>query len=228
MRLDGRVVVGEKGGVKGEIDGRSVLVAGRVEGPVRGSERVEVGGTGRLEGDISAPRVTIAEGAFFKGKVEMGGQDERRKPAEKPTAPERGGSPAPGSRPGPAALAVPATPAERAARDRASPMTRRPRARCRPGRVGQAGQAVRTGRRRLRGRRRAGRPSVKIGIPREIKDHEYRIGMIPASVHALVEAGHEVVVEAGAGQGSGFEDDEFREAGGTILETPTRSGRPRR
>jgi alanine dehydrogenase len=60
---------------------------------------------------------------------------------------------------------------------------------------------------------------VKIGIPKEIKDHEYRVGMIPASVHALVEAGHEVVVEAGAGLGSGFEDGEFREAGATILET---------
>jgi cytoskeletal protein CcmA (bactofilin family) len=73
IRLDGRVVVGKTGGVLGEVHGRSVLVAGRVEGPVRGSERVEVGGTGRLEGDIAAPRVTIAEGAFFKGKVEMGG-----------------------------------------------------------------------------------------------------------------------------------------------------------
>lgn len=60
---------------------------------------------------------------------------------------------------------------------------------------------------------------MRIGIPREIKDHEYRVGMIPASVHALVEAGHEVVVEAGAGQGSGFEDDEFGEAGARILET---------
>ncbi len=78
VRLDGRVVIGQAGGVKGEIQARSVLVAGRVEGPVRGSERVEVGGTGRLEGDIAAPRVTIAEGAFFKGKVEMGGREERR------------------------------------------------------------------------------------------------------------------------------------------------------
>ncbi len=60
---------------------------------------------------------------------------------------------------------------------------------------------------------------MKIGIPKEIKDHEYRVGMIPASVHALAEAGHEVVVESGAGQGSGFEDDEFREAGARILQT---------
>ncbi len=57
---------------------------------------------------------------------------------------------------------------------------------------------------------------MKIGIPKEIKDHEYRVGMIPASVHALVQAGHDVVVEAGAGVGSGFEDVEYVAAGGRI------------
>jgi cytoskeletal protein CcmA (bactofilin family) len=88
VRLDSRVVVGQAGGVKGEIQARAVRIDGRVEGPVRGSERVEVGPTGRLEGDIRAPRVTIAEGAFFKGKVEMGGDERRSGPASKP---ERGG-----------------------------------------------------------------------------------------------------------------------------------------
>jgi alanine dehydrogenase len=58
---------------------------------------------------------------------------------------------------------------------------------------------------------------VKIGIPREIKDHEYRVGMTPAGVHALVERGHEVVVERGAGVGSGFEDEDYAAAGATIL-----------
>lgn len=58
---------------------------------------------------------------------------------------------------------------------------------------------------------------MKIGIPREIKDHEDRVGMIPAAVHALVEHGHEVVVEAGAGVGSGFPDGDYQEAGATIL-----------
>lgn len=89
IRLDGRAVIGQGGGVKGEIDARSVLVAGRVEGPVRGSERVEVGASGRLEGDIAAPRVTIAEGAFFKGKVEMGGRDEKRASATPAGPPAR-------------------------------------------------------------------------------------------------------------------------------------------
>lgn len=58
---------------------------------------------------------------------------------------------------------------------------------------------------------------MKVGIPREVKDHEYRVGLIPASAHALVERGHEVFVESGAGVGSGFEDDEYEEAGATIL-----------
>jgi alanine dehydrogenase len=58
---------------------------------------------------------------------------------------------------------------------------------------------------------------VKIGIPSEIKDHEYRVGMTPAGVHALVERGHEVVVERGAGVGSGFEDEDYAAAGATIL-----------
>lgn len=73
VRLDHRVVVGPAGSVHGRISARSVLVAGRVQGDVEGSERVEVGESGKLEGDIAAPRVTIAEGAFFKGKVEMTG-----------------------------------------------------------------------------------------------------------------------------------------------------------
>ncbi|HEX6201133.1 MAG TPA: alanine dehydrogenase, partial [Thermoanaerobaculia bacterium] len=58
---------------------------------------------------------------------------------------------------------------------------------------------------------------MKIGIPSEIKDHEYRVGMTPAGVHTLVERGHEVVVERGAGVGSGFEDEDYVAAGATIL-----------
>lgn len=73
IRLDARAVVGPAGRVRGQVAARSVLVAGTVEGDVRGAERVEVGASGKLEGDIVAPRVTIAEGAFFKGKVEMSG-----------------------------------------------------------------------------------------------------------------------------------------------------------
>ncbi|HUF78254.1 MAG TPA: polymer-forming cytoskeletal protein [Thermoanaerobaculia bacterium] len=71
IRLDGRAVVGPAGTVRGLISARAVVVAGTVEGDVRGSEKVEVAASAKLLGDIAAPRVTIAEGAFFKGKVEM-------------------------------------------------------------------------------------------------------------------------------------------------------------
>lgn len=86
IRLDSSVTVGREGKVHGEIQARSVRVEGRVEGNVRGLERVEVLATGFLEGDISARRVVIAEGAFFKGNVEMTGTE------KKAPAPNRGAS----------------------------------------------------------------------------------------------------------------------------------------
>ncbi len=57
---------------------------------------------------------------------------------------------------------------------------------------------------------------MQIGIPTETKSHEYRVGATPAGVHSLVTAGHSVVVQAGAGLGSGYTDDEFRAAGAAI------------
>ncbi|MEE9311325.1 MAG: alanine dehydrogenase, partial [Planctomycetota bacterium] len=60
---------------------------------------------------------------------------------------------------------------------------------------------------------------MKVGIPREIKDHEYRVGMVPAGVHALCENCHEVFVEIGAGLGSGITDEAFEKAGAKLLGT---------
>ncbi len=60
---------------------------------------------------------------------------------------------------------------------------------------------------------------MRVGIPAEIKDNEYRIGMIPAGVRELTDDGHEVFVEAGAGLGSGIDDSEYVAAGATILDT---------
>jgi alanine dehydrogenase len=56
-----------------------------------------------------------------------------------------------------------------------------------------------------------------IGIPREVKNHEYRVGMTPAGTHALVIRGHEVLVEAGAGARVGFADAEYLTAGARIV-----------
>ena len=58
--------------------------------------------------------------------------------------------------------------------------------------------------------------SMVIGIPKEIKDHEYRVSLTPGGAATLRQKGHEVWVEASAGAGSGFSDDEYREAGATI------------
>lgn len=60
---------------------------------------------------------------------------------------------------------------------------------------------------------------MKIGLPKEIKDNEYRVGLTPAGVNALVNAGHEVFVQKSAGEGSGFADDQYVKAGGKLLET---------
>jgi alanine dehydrogenase len=60
---------------------------------------------------------------------------------------------------------------------------------------------------------------MKIGIPREIKNHEYRVAITPAGVHELVRGGHVVLVEAGAGVGSSIPDEDFVTAGAKILPT---------
>jgi alanine dehydrogenase len=58
---------------------------------------------------------------------------------------------------------------------------------------------------------------MRIGVPKEIKNHEYRVGLTPPSVADLVAAGNEVVVETGAGKGIDFEDADYVAAGATIL-----------
>ncbi len=56
-----------------------------------------------------------------------------------------------------------------------------------------------------------------IGLPKEIKNNEFRVGLIPGAVSAYVQAGHTVLVEQGAGLGSGFTDEEYVEAGAQIV-----------
>jgi alanine dehydrogenase len=61
---------------------------------------------------------------------------------------------------------------------------------------------------------------MKIGVPREIKDNEYRVGLTPASVRELVNLGHQVYIETNAGAGIGMTDDVYREAGASIAAGP--------
>lgn len=77
IRVDSTVMVGSEGLVRGPISAQVVRIVGRVVGNVHASERVEVAPSGSVEGDIAAPRVVIAEGAFFKGRVEMKSEPER-------------------------------------------------------------------------------------------------------------------------------------------------------
>ncbi len=61
---------------------------------------------------------------------------------------------------------------------------------------------------------------MRVGVPKEIKVHEYRVGLTPASVREYVAAGHEVLVETQAGGGIGASDDDYRTAGARIVATP--------
>jgi alanine dehydrogenase len=61
---------------------------------------------------------------------------------------------------------------------------------------------------------------MKIGIPKEIKIKEYRVGMIPSGVRSLVESGHHLYIQKDAGAKSGFSDNDYQLAGGIILDDP--------
>lgn len=58
-----------------------------------------------------------------------------------------------------------------------------------------------------------------IGVPKEIKNHEYRVGLTTLAVKELVNAGHQVVVETNAGMGIGLTDEQYQSSGATILKT---------
>lgn len=60
---------------------------------------------------------------------------------------------------------------------------------------------------------------MKVGIPREIKNHEYRVAITPVGVRELVDHGHDVVIEKGAGLGSAIPDDEFAAQGARIIDS---------
>jgi alanine dehydrogenase len=57
---------------------------------------------------------------------------------------------------------------------------------------------------------------MKIGVPKEIKIHEYRVGLVPSGVRELVDAGHQVLVQSGAGVGIGFDDASYQAAGAKV------------
>src|SRR3990167_6534182 len=58
-----------------------------------------------------------------------------------------------------------------------------------------------------------------VGVPKEVKSHENRVGLVPASVKEIVNTGSMVFVETNAGQGIGISDDQYQQAGATIVDT---------
>ena len=60
--------------------------------------------------------------------------------------------------------------------------------------------------------------SMRIGVPREVKDGERRVGLLPAGVRALADEGHDVWVERAAGTAVGFDDDDYEHHGATVID----------
>ncbi|MFQ5670852.1 MAG: polymer-forming cytoskeletal protein [Acidobacteriota bacterium] len=70
---DHHLTIGPKGRIQAEIGAKTVLVKGEVNGNIHATDKVELAETGRVRGDIVAPRIAIADGARFKGSVDMTG-----------------------------------------------------------------------------------------------------------------------------------------------------------
>jgi len=68
---NGRVTVGPHGKITADVDAREIIVRGKVQGALRGRERVEIGSTGEVRGDIATLRIAIGEGAQIHSKVEI-------------------------------------------------------------------------------------------------------------------------------------------------------------
>jgi cytoskeletal protein CcmA (bactofilin family) len=75
---DGRVTVGPHGRISADVDAREILVRGKVKGSIRGRERVEVGKTGEINGNIVTLRIAIEEGAEIHSNVEISRNEEPR------------------------------------------------------------------------------------------------------------------------------------------------------
>jgi cytoskeletal protein CcmA (bactofilin family) len=88
-----RVTVGRNGQVAASISAREIVVLGKVRGNVTATDRVDIRAEGALTGDVSAARISIEDGAFFKGGIDI------RKAEPKPVAPAASPSPAEPAKP---------------------------------------------------------------------------------------------------------------------------------
>ena len=79
-----QLTIGANGTARAEVTAKSVVVVGRVSGNIVATERIEIQATGIVEGDVSAPRLIVAEGAVVNGAVSMGKSGETTKSAPSP------------------------------------------------------------------------------------------------------------------------------------------------
>ncbi|HEX6851471.1 MAG TPA: polymer-forming cytoskeletal protein [Candidatus Polarisedimenticolaceae bacterium] len=92
-KVDGKIVlkdhnltIGANGRIQAEVQAKTVLVIGEIVGNVQADDKVEVAATGSMRGDILAPRVVLADGARFKGSIDMDGKSGAR-PSPAPAMP---------------------------------------------------------------------------------------------------------------------------------------------
>lgn len=107
------LTIGPNGKIKAEVFAKSVVVLGEVIGNVTASEKVDIRENGSVEGDIIGPRVAIAEGAHFRGSVDMQRSGKPVAAASRTAAPVSGDGKAPEVRPAPQPHAVPSVPGQR-------------------------------------------------------------------------------------------------------------------
>ena len=92
------LTIGPNGKIKAQVFAKSVIILGEVTGNVTATEKVDIRDNGSVDGDITAPRVAIAEGAHFRGSIDMqraGAKPGEGKPAAKESTPAASSSPAP-------------------------------------------------------------------------------------------------------------------------------------
>jgi cytoskeletal protein CcmA (bactofilin family) len=100
-----QVTIGANGRLKAEINAKSIVVIGKVQGNLTATERIEIQATGHVQGDVHAPRLNVQEGAVLNGSIDMSGgaTADARKPASavsntsspaNPTNPTNKGAPA--------------------------------------------------------------------------------------------------------------------------------------
>ena len=90
---DHKLTIGQNGHIEAEIQAKEVVVAGNLLGNITASDKVEVAATGSMSGDISAPQVILADGARFRGSIDMEPKSTARRDATSPASPspsERG------------------------------------------------------------------------------------------------------------------------------------------